>query len=236
MALESNHVTAGDDGSRTDFLTSVRHALGHSAQGTAPAPDSRPEIQEKLLRQVQISDARRVDRWIQQARANGLTVVRATTDGINSAVDQLLAGHNVKSIMLNFGDLPEEALAGHLQAGGYQIHLWTDPNCEKLVFESDAGITDCRYGLADTGAIMVWSDPGFGRSTTLTIPLHIVLVPSVRIVADMIDALPHVLRDTGGRMPSNVVIINGPSKTADIEMNLVTGVHGPKYLCAVVID
>lgn len=83
---------------------------------------------------------------------------------------------------------------------------------------------------------MVWSDPGFGRSTTLTIPLHIVLVPAVRIVADMIDALPHVLRDTGGRMASNVVIINGPSKTADIEMNLVTGVHGPKYLCAVVID
>ena len=132
--------------------------------------------------------------------------------------------------------MPEDLIAGHLQAKGYRIDLWTDPNCEKLVFQCDAGITDCRYGLADTGALMVWSDPGFGRSTTLTIPLHIVLLPAVRIVADMIDALPHVLRDTGGRMASNVVIINGPSKTADIEMNLVTGVHGPKDLCVIVID
>ncbi len=240
MAMESNdvtgNVTGGDDSGRTDFLTSVRHALGHSAQGTAPAPDSRPGIQEKLLRQVQMGDARCVDRWIQQARANGLKVVRTNTAGINITVDELLKEHSVKSIMLNLGDLPEDALAGHLQAGGYQIHLWTDPNCEKLVFECDAGITDCRYGLADTGALMVWSDPGFGRAPTLTIPVHIVLVPAVRIVADMIDALPHVLRDTGGRMPSNVVIINGPSKTADIEMNLVTGVHGPKHLCAIVID
>ena len=236
MPMDMKPQSNDTDTSRIDFLTSVRHALGHSAQGAAPAPDTRPEIQEKLLRQVQLGDPHRVDRWIQQARANGLTVLRTNTVGIQAALDELLTGRSVKSIMVNVADLPEEMVAGHLQARGYQIHLWTDPDCENVVFQCDAGITDCRYGLADTGAIMVWSDPGFGRSTTLTIPLHIVLVPAVRIVADMIDALPHVLRDTGGRMASNVVIINGPSKTADIEMNLVTGVHGPKYLCAIVID
>jgi L-lactate dehydrogenase complex protein LldG len=236
MAINSQDHTVGDSAARMEFLTALRHALGHSAQGAAPAPLARPEIQEKLLRQVPAGDPHRVERWMQQARANGMTVVRTNTDGIQAAIDGLLIGRAVKSIMLNFADLPEDVIAGHLQSQGYQIHLWTDPDCEKLVFQCDAGITDCRYGLADTGALMVWSDPGFGRSTTLTIPLHIVLVPAVRIVADMIDALPHVLRDTGGRMASNVVVINGPSKTADIEMNLVTGVHGPKYLCAIVID
>ncbi len=236
MAMSTQEISESNQARRAEFLTSVRHALGHSAQGAPPAPDARPEILEKLVRQVPAGDSRRVDRWIQQARANGMTVLRTNPQGIHAAIDELLAGRSVKSIMVNLADLPEDAVAGHLQSQGYQIHLWTDPDCEKLVFQCDAGITDCRYGLADSGALMVWSDPGFGRSTTLTIPLHIVLVPAVRIVADMIDALPHVLRDTGGRMASNVVIINGPSKTADIEMNLVTGVHGPKYLCAVVID
>lgn len=236
MAMSSKEISESNQASRIEFLTAVRHALGHSAQGLPPAPDARPEIQEKLLRQVPVGDPRRVERWIQQARANGVTVLRTNTEGIQAAIDELLTGRSVKSIMVNLADLPEDGVAGHLQSQGYQIHLWTDPDCEKLVFQCDAGITDCRYGLADTGALMVWSDPGFGRSTTLTIPLHIVLVPAVRIVSDMIDALPHVLRDTGGRMASNVVIINGPSKTADIEMNLVTGVHGPKYLCAIVID
>lgn len=236
MTLDSLNSSNGNEAKRLEFLASVRHALGHSAAGPAPAPDARPEIREKLLRQVDAGDPRRVERWMQQARANGMTVTRTNSEGIIPAIDELLANRNVKSIMVNMADLPEDLIAGHLQAKGYRIDLWTDPNCENRVFQCEAGITDCRYGLADTGALMVWSDPGFGRSTTLTIPLHIVLLPAVRIVADMIDALPHVLRDTGGRMASNVVIINGPSKTADIEMNLVTGVHGPKDLCVIVID
>ena len=236
MSIDSNQIFGGNADSRKDFLASVRHALGHSAQGDPPVPETRPEIKKQLLRQVQVDAANRIERWIQFANANGLSVVRTNSAGIHAAVDGILSGHSVKSIMVNLADLPEDALTEHLQSKGYQIHLWTDPDCENVVFQCDAGITDCRYGLADTGALMVWSDPGFGRSTTLTIPLHIVLVPAARIVADMIDALPHVLRDTGGRMPSNVVIINGPSKTADIEMNLVTGVHGPKYLCVAVVD
>ena len=234
--MSENTTTHEFSGSRRKFLDQVRHALGHSSQGDPPPPSQPPVRTERLIRQVSSSDPRRVDRWIALAKKNGMKVQRASAVGLASAVDTFLTGTEVKSIMLNFSDLPENSLRSHLVAKGYAVRLWGEENCSRNVFESDAALTDCRYGLADTGSLLVWSDSGFGRSTTLTVPLHIVLLPAARIVADMIDALPRVRRDTAGLMPSNVVIINGPSKTADIEMNLVTGVHGPKFLYVIVID
>ncbi len=230
---------------REEFLARIRHALGHSARGEVPAPSERPQRPERFLRQVRTDDPKRLERWIDLASKNGVQVRRTRSAGITAAIDACLSadaalagmdGTKIQSIMLNLADLPDAQIAAHLRDRGYRLYRWTEENCSRTVFECDASITDCRYGLADTGAMMVWSDPGFGRSTTLTVPLHIILLPAGRIVADMIDAMPRILRDTAGKMPSNVVIINGPSKTADIEMNLVTGVHGPKFLHAVVID
>ena len=227
----------GTNPKRDEFLAIVRHALGHSAVGKLAEPTGRPPRHEKLIRQIQANDPGRVDRWIELAGKNGVNVKRArTAAGIQAAIDECLSAHQVQSVLLNMADLPEESFAAHLTKKGLKIYHWAKEGCAEAAFNCDAAVTDCRYGLADTGAFMVWSDTGFGRSSTLTVPVHVVLLPVGRIVADMVDALPHVLRDTGGRMPSNVVIINGPSKTADIEMKLVTGVHGPKFLYAVIID
>ncbi len=223
-------------GSGTEFMARVRHALGHSAQGTLPRPESVPVRPERLLRQVAATDPKRVSRWIAMAEKNGMVVRRSRAIGLTQAVEDCLRSSGVKSIMLNLADVPEGSLRGDLAARGYQVSEWGEEHCAQRVYETDASVTDCRYGIADTGALLVWSDSGFGRSTTLTVPLHIVLLPAPRIVADLIDALPRVRRDAGGLIPSNVVIINGPSKTADIEMNLVTGVHGPKFLHVIVID
>ncbi len=221
---------------RAEFLARVRHALGHTAQGTAPEAGPPPARPEKLIRQVGAADPRRVERWIGMAEKNGMKVLRSRAIGLNQAVDTCLAGSGVRSVMLNMAGVPDAGLVNHLSGEGYQVSQWGDADCVRRVYECDAAITDCRYGLADTGALVVWSDPGFGRSTTLTVPLHIALLPASRILPDMMDVMPRIRKDTGGLMPSNVVVINGPSKTADIEMKLVTGVHGPKYLHVIVID
>ncbi len=234
MAEQSTE--SSSQGSGPEFMARVRHALGHSTQGMAPKPDTVPARPERLLRQVTASDPKRVSRWIAMAEKNGMVVRRSRAIALTQAVEDCLRNSGVKSIMLNLSDVPEGSLREDLKARGYQVSQWGDEHCAQSVYVTDASVTDCRYGLADSGALLVWSDSGFGRSTTLTVPLHIVLLPATRIVADMIDALPRVRRDAGGLIPSNVVIINGPSKTADIEMNLVTGVHGPKFVQVIVID
>jgi L-lactate dehydrogenase complex protein LldG len=97
-------------------------------------------------------------------------------------------------------------------------------------------ITDAPAGLADTGALLVWSHEHFGRSSTLVTPVHITLLPASRILPDLVDGLAFVQQQNPGLLPSNIVVINGPSKTGDIEMKLVVGVHGPKYLYVLLLD
>ncbi len=237
MSQDSSDQRSPDSrNNRELFLKTVRGALGHNPGAAPPRPESRPMRDEACFREVAVDNPERVARWVERAKSNGMTVHRTDAAGINAAVNAILSEQNIKSIMLNFSDGRLAPMGEFLQARAYQIHRWGEPDCAAMAFECDAAITDCRYGMADSGAFLVWSDAGFGRSTTLTIPLHIVLVPASRILPDLIDAMPRILGDNAGQMPSNVVVINGPSKTGDIEMKLVTGVHGPKYLYAIVVD
>ena len=218
---------------RTQFLSRVRQALGH-AETTVPG--GRPVRSDAVIREVSTHDPKRIARWMQYASDNGMSVQRVGPDEVPVAIQKALAEHNARRVMLNCATWPVEPLAKSLSAAGVQVHRWTDTDCAQKVFECDAAVTDCRYGLADTGSLMVWSDTGFGRSSTLTVNLHVVILPVDKIIGDLVDAMALLARDTGGNMPSNVVIINGPSKTSDIEMNLVTGVHGPKFLSVMVVD
>ena len=64
-------------------------------------------------------------------------------------------------------------------------------------------------------------------------PIHVALVEEDTIR----DSFAEVVREQGwaGRMPTNVVLVSGPSKTADIEQTLAFGVHGPKELIVMVL-
>ncbi len=236
MAAELKKIDLLDDDARREsFLSTIRQALGHDAKSPSPKPDSRPIRSERLLRQVESDSPQLVNRWIEKARGNGMTVVESTFSRAAEPVIEFLMAHKARTLMVNFSSNPAPAIEEKLVSAGYELHHWGDADCMKQAFKCDASLTDCRYGVADSGGFLVWSDPKFGRSSTLTTAVHIVLLPKRLILADLIDAMPKILSDNNGQMPSNAVVINGPSKTGDIEMKLVTGVHGPKYLCAVIL-
>ncbi len=224
-----------DQERRKAFLANVRKALGHDPEKPSPKPDSRPQRLERLLRQVEIDSPQLVSRWIEKARSNGMTVVQADTKSVAEPVIDYLRQQQVRSVMINFSANPAPSLESCLTQAGFELHHWGDNDCVEKAFQCDASVTDCRCAMADSGGFLVWCDSVFGRSTTLTTAVHIVLLPEDLIVADLIDAMPRMAADNHGAIPSYAVVINGPSKTSDIEMKLVTGVHGPKYVCAVVI-
>lgn len=96
------------------------------------------------------------------------------------------------------------------------------------LFEIDAGITSVRGAIADTGAIVLWPTADEPRLMSLVPPVHVAVLDADTIYDSFGEMLAEEKWADG--MPTNALLISGPSKTADIEFTLVFGVHGPKEL------
>jgi L-lactate dehydrogenase complex protein LldG len=104
---------------------------------------------------------------------------------------------------------------------------------DDLVHRIDAGITWASAGIAETGSVILWPTAREPRLMSLLPPVHIALVEEDSIRDTLADLM--VAQQWAMRMPTNVVVVSGPSKTADIEQTLAFGVHGPKELIVLVI-
>ena len=96
------------------------------------------------------------------------------------------------------------------------------------------GITSADYALADTGTLVMLSSSEEARMISLLPPAHIAVVPAGRILTGL-DELLTILPKPADRT-SSMVLITGPSRTGDIEQNLVRGVHGPGEVHLVVVE
>jgi L-lactate dehydrogenase complex protein LldG len=108
----------------------------------------------------------------------------------------------------------------------------TEPTEEEL-FSARVGVVGAEAALAETGSIVRASGPGRPRGMALVPMTVIVVLGASRISTDIYDYLAG--REAGG-MPSELVIITGPSKTADIGMKLVTGIPGPGVVHVVLLE
>ena len=92
----------------------------------------------------------------------------------------------------------------------------------------DASITGAEYLVARTGSIVLSAAQAEGRTASVYAPVHICIAHTDQIVFDVKDGLKSLQEKYGADLPSFITFASGPSRTADIEKTLVTGVHGPK--------
>ena len=95
-------------------------------------------------------------------------------------------------------------------------------------------ITEADYGLADTGTLVLFATEGEGRTLSLLPPVNACLVPASRIVSGLAELF--TLEPELATRSSAMVLVTGPSRTADIELTLSIGVHGPGELHVVVLS
>lgn len=121
-----------------------------------------------------------------------------------------------------------DALLERLSAGGITL---CDVDDADAGFVADVGITGVSGAIAETGSMHLASGAGRRRLASLAVPVHIGVVRAEQIVADLLDWT----RRRPAEMPAGQVLVSAPSKTADIELTLVMGVHGPRQEHVIVL-
>jgi len=100
----------------------------------------------------------------------------------------------------------------------------------------EISVTGCECLVARTGTIVMSSAQQSGRTTSVYAPIHICIAYSNQMKYDIKDALLFLKDKYSGNMPSLITFASGPSRTADIEKTLVTGVHGPKEVYCFLVE
>lgn len=140
----------------------------------------------------------------------------------------------INSLLLGDHTVHGERFATHLAADSASAPLcrrydtaidsWKD----ELFQQVDAAFTGCRSAIAATGTLIVWPDSQEPRLMSLVPPVHIALLDATTIHADLFTAMQ--VENWPAGLPTNALLISGPSKTADIQQTLAYGAHGPKEL------
>ena len=104
---------------------------------------------------------------------------------------------------------------------------------QELFQNIDVGITTTLGGIAETGSLILWPDNAEPRLMSLVPPVHIALLKASTLYETFAQAMHE--QNWASQMPTNALLISGPSKTADIEQTLAYGIHGPKQLIVLIL-
>ncbi|MEH7098302.1 LutC/YkgG family protein [Neobacillus vireti] len=121
------------------------------------------------------------------------------------------------------------------------VYEWDHTKGEENITKAEqanVGITISEITLAESGTVVLFSDENKGRTVSFLPATFIALIPKSSIVPRMTQAAQKMreIHQQSGHVASCINFITGPSNSADIELNLVVGVHGPVKATYIVIN
>lgn len=205
-------------------MNSVRKALGRSTTpAEVPAP---PELDEHIIRLVH-TEFGLPDLFAARAKENKMYVHFVSPEEIAQAVLDKVKELGITSMAHPVVPLLEDLnIPATLAHAGVELRRW-DQTTLDAAYDVDAGLTDAWAAVAETGSVVIRSSPSHGKAISLVPAYHLVVLEPKVFLPDLVDLFAKMSSDPSA---SNTIIISGPSKTSDIEMNLVVGVHGPCHV------
>ena len=207
----------------------LQRLLQRTTAGPRPAP-------ENPVRRFDWSPEERLRRF-----TAALTAVRGEVILVGDDWPAILFSHLQAKGAANLRYAPDTPQGAELEAtwpdrGAIALIPHDQPieACRTDLFTAtDASLTGCLGGIAETGTLVLWPSIKEPRLMSLVPPIHAVVLEAERIRSTFHEFL--VEEDWAGRgLPTNALLITGPSKSADIEQTLAYGVHGPKELLVLI--
>jgi L-lactate dehydrogenase complex protein LldG len=209
--------------SREHILHRVRTALGRSA-GQPPSPP--PPVR---LRIPEVDMETRIATMMMRIEALAGQAVRvATREEACALVAKTIEGK--RSVASNSPYLAE---CGITSLPGVRTGIHDVGEMRTVSAAADIGITSADYALSDTGTLVLISSPAEARLVSLLPIMHVAIVPRDLILTGLDELFTIIPRPSD--QSSSLVLITGPSRTADIEQILVRGVHGPGQILVIIV-
>jgi len=209
---------------RTDILGRVRAALGRKA--AQPASES-PGV---YLSTRNLSVTERIELFVRNfEKLNGQARRLAARADVGPVLRELLDGRTAVA-----SNSPYLRACGITEIGSVQTGFTVREELKAACASAGAGITSCDYALAETGTLVMISSPQEARLVSLLPPMHVAVIPASSIIGNLDELLANV--PLPAEQSSSMVLITGPSRTADIEQILVRGVHGPGQIHALIVE
>ena len=225
-------MTIGDsDAARAKIMGRIRRAQGRGARGASPAQLEAVQTYLRAHPRGPLPDVSGdlVARF--RARAESM---QSTTEEVASEADvPAAAARYLKANGLPASGCVWPALA-HLDWRGAGLSLQARAPRRENDGDDLVGVTGAFAGIAETGTLMVVSGPDTPASTSLLPETHVAILHAGRIVARMEEAWD-LARQAYGQFPRAINFISGPSRTGDIEQQLVLGAHGPYRVHIVIV-
>jgi len=210
-------------------IENISCSLGYAAQISSPqgTPLSlRPAIYEPRQPESVNSE---IEHFLSEVTKLSGISLQLSPDGIFAALKTLVDEHNIqKATVWNTPHLKQLGIADSLRSLGVEL---VSPNANKHeMAQCDLGITEADYILPETGTLVLRSSAEKPRAVSLLPGVHLAIVRPEMLRADMHQVFAEA-KDS-----NYLVFITGPSRTADIELTVTLGVHGPKNLYVWMMD
>lgn len=204
--------------SKQAILNSVKASLRHNALHTESVSYENP---------LKSQDSDKVAEFIAMQRANKASVIESSPESLLADIRAALKECGAKKVLCNRDlDLELDSLSTGCDCTLLPYEKSVDSMRGEL-FNIDTALVQAVCGVANLGIIGVASSPLAPRLSSLITKTCIVLLKKSDIVEHFFSGVERLkARATGGKLPTNMVFIAGPSRTADIELQTVFGVHG----------
>jgi L-lactate dehydrogenase complex protein LldG len=217
--------------SRKNILAKLKSEVGGADYSKLPA--------EPSFSYEPMSDEQAIENFVQCLTNNHAEVIKVTTESVAAVIEEQLKNRQIDKLLCGENGLFSKNLEAYFSNNNKSIKLekydfLLSDNKSKLFDHAPASFTSSKCAIAATGTIVLWPTIEEPRTLSLVPPLHFVLVDAKNMISDFATLIK--VQQWKDDLPTNVLLISGPSKTADIQQTLAYGAHGPKELIVLLLN